>query len=368
MAASSKVGHLAVLVVGILASIFVSTELRTHAVDLIRHLRSGNWEVMTDRSTVEQIVRTKYADSSTWAINFAAATGQSFPLNNAGRRETVRLLGQQAMADSPNLRFNSAPLQVTYGGFLAQTLLELALPSKGEGVDPLRQMADELIRPVNGPQIPIDPTLYAKAQETLSKLPKTSLLKKALSDYDEFGRGRSLDFPAFEVASVPSDDAPGAWDAGAQTLPQLGKCKAKVSSLADPKQQVDANVALLPRLLEVSLDRRWLSGALLDEVLEKKGPLTSKYFKLEGDLRLVPERFWVLLPEDAWIEPGKDSDRAQVASWGKDNTCCRVVCSDGTFDLAPTSFRENKDATYTVRRSDQTPLLYAIVSRRRAGH
>lgn len=366
MAASSKVGHLAILAAGVLASILVSTDLRTHVVQLIRHLRSGNWEVMTDRSTVEHFVRTKYADSSAWAINFAAASGQSFPLNAAGRRETVRMLGQQAMADSPNLRFNSAPLQTAYGGFLAQTLLELALPSKGQAADTLRQMADELIRSAGGPQTPIAPTLYAKAQETLATLPKTNLLKKALSDYDEFGRGRSLDFPAFEVATVPSDDAPGAWDAGAQTLPQLGKCKAKVFSLADPKQQVDANVALLPRLLEVTIDRRWLSGALLDEVLEKKGQLTSKYFRLDGDLRLVPERFWVLLPEDAWIEPGKDTDRAQIVSWGRDNTCCRVVCNDSTFDLAPTSFRENKDATYTVRRSDQSPLLYVIVSRRRA--
>lgn len=366
MAASSKIAHLGILAVGVLASILVSTDLRTHALELIRHLRSGNWEVMTDHSTVERIVRTKYADNSTWAINFAAATGLSFPLNTEGRRETVRILGQQAMADSPNLRFNSAPLQTTYGGFLAQTLLELALPSKGQDADLLRRMADELDLPAGGPRTPINPTLYAKAQETLATLPKTNLLKKALSDYDEFGRGRSLDFPAFEVATVPSDDAPGAWDAGAQTLPQVGKCKAKVSSLANPKQEVDANVALLPRLLEVTIDRRWFSGALLDEVLRKKGPLTSKYFKMDGDLRLVPERLWVLLPEDAWIEPGTDTDRAQIVVWGRDNTCCRVVCNDGTFDLAPTSFRENKDGTYTVRRSDQSPLLYAIVSRRRA--
>ena len=156
MAASSKIGHIAIFAAGVLASILVSTDLRTHAVELIRHLRSGNWEVMTDRSTVEQIVRTKYAGSGTWAINFAAATGQSFPLNSAGRRDTVRLLGQQAMADSPNLRFNSAPLQTTYGGFLAQTLLELALPSKGQDADPLLQMADELVRPAGGPQTPID--------------------------------------------------------------------------------------------------------------------------------------------------------------------------------------------------------------------
>lgn len=218
-----------------------------------------------------------------------------------------------------------------------------------------------------GPRTPLDPALYAKAQDHLARLPKTSLLKQALNAYDEFGRGRSLDFPAFEVATMPSDDAPGSWDIQAQVLPQLGKCKAKVSSRADPQQHVDANVALLPRLLEVSLDRRWLSGALLDSVLEQKGPLTSRYFKRDGELRVIPERFWVLLPEDAWVEPARDSDRAQITRWGKESTCCRVVCNDATFELAPTSFRENKDSTFSLRRSDQSPLLFAVVSRRRAG-
>lgn len=362
----NKLGHFVVLVVGVFACVLVSRDLRTHAVELVSHLRSGNWEVMTDRSTVEKIVRNKYADSSTWAVSFLATTGQSFALHAAERRETIRSLGRQSIADSPNLRFNSAPLQHDYGAFLAQALLELALPAKREDANLLRRYAEDLINTSGSVRTLSDPELYSRAQDVLANLPKTSLLKKALSDYDEFGRGRSLDFPAYEVGTLPSDDAPGAWDVSAQTLPQLGKCKAKVSSFANSGQEIDANVALLPRLLEVGFDRRWISNALLDEVFERRGPFTARYFHASGHLRLIPERLWILLPEDASIAPDTDDDRKQIVSWGRDNTCCRIVCNGEIFDFSPTSFREHKDETYTLRRSDRSPLLYAIVSRRRA--
>jgi len=367
MAVSNKLGHAVIVVVGLFAAALVTTDLRSHVVELVRHLRSGNWEVMTDRSTVEKMVRAKYADSALWAITFPAASGQAYPLDDMNRKESVQQLGQQSQADEPNLRPNAAPLQKTYGGFLAQALLELAIRPDSGGNDPLSQLAGELTRNAAGPRKPLDPAVYGQAQAFLAKLPKTDLLKKALDDYNDFGPSRGLDFLAYEVATTPSYDNPGAWDAKALTLEQMGKCKAKVSSSADPKQQVDANVALLPRLLEIDLDRLWLSDALLDSLLAARNPLTSKYFQQSGDLRVIPKRLWVLLPQDAWIEPLKESDRTQIVGWGKDNTCCRVVCNDATFDLAPTSFRENKDATYTVRRSDQSPLLYAIVGRRRAG-
>ena len=313
-------------------------------------------------------MRAKYSDSAAWAINFVAASGQSFPLNDSGRRETVRLLGQQALAESPNLRFNSTPLQVAYGGFLAQALLELAIRPDAQDSAPLRRLASELTRTSTGPRKAIEPAVYSQARDYLAKLPKTDLLKKALDDYSDFGASRGLEFAAFEVATSPSDDNPGAWDSNAQTQPQAGKCKAKVKSLSDEKEQADANVALLPRILEVDLQRAWLSDAVIDSVFEEKGSLTSQYFQVNGDLRVIPKRFWVLLPEDAWIEPANDSDRSQIVGWGRDSTCCRVVCNDLTFVLNPTSFRENKDSTYTARRSDLSPLLYAVVSRRRAAH
>jgi hypothetical protein len=368
MALSRTIGHLIILIVGVLASIAVTTDLRLHVVELVRHLRSGNWEVMTDRGTIEQIVRAKYSDSAAWAITFAAASGQSFPLTDARRRETVMLLGQQALAESPNLRFNSTPLPVSYGGFLGKALLELAIRPDAGNSDALRRLASEFARTSTGPRKTIDPAVYSQAQDYLAKLPKMDLLKKALSDYSEFGPSRGLAFAAFEVATSPSYDNPGAWDSHAQTLAQVGKCKAKVKSLSDEKELADANVALLPRILEVDLERPWFSDALVDSALEKRGPLTSEYFQLNGDLRVIPKRFWVLLPEDAWIEPVSDSDRSRIIGWGHDNTCCRVVCDGFTFVLSPTSFRQSKDSTYTARRSDLSPLLYAIVSRRRAAH
>jgi hypothetical protein len=366
MAASNRLGHTAILVVGVLVAILVTTNLRSHVAELVRHLRSGNWEVMTDRSAVEQMVRAKYADSAAWTITFPAASGHAFPLDDKNRKDSVQQLGQQSQADGPNLRFNAASLQSTYGGFLATALFELAIRPESGVNDPLAQLADEMTRNMAGPRKPLDPALYAQAQAFLAKLPKTNLLKKALDNYNDFGPSRGLDFLAYEVATSPSYDNPGAWDIKALTLEQIGKCKAKVSSTANANQ-VDADIALLPRLLEIELDRLWLSDAFLDSLLAARNPLTSKYFQPNGDLRVIPKRLWILLPQDARIEPVKESDRTQIASWGNDNTCCRVVCKDATIDLAPTSFRENKDATYTVRRSDQSPLLFAIVSRRRAG-
>ncbi len=366
MAAANTFGHVVILVAGVLGAVLVTTDLRIHVAELVRHLRSGNWEVMTDRSSVERMVRAKYADSAAWAITFPAASGQAYPMDNENRKESVQQLGQQSLADEPNLRFNAASLQTTYGGFLATALLELGIRPERERNNPLARLADELMRIPATPRKPLDPALYAQAQASLAKLPKTDLLKKALDNYNDFGPSRGLDFLAYEVATSPSYDNPGAWDAKALTLEQIGKCKAKVSSSADPKQ-VDAEVALLPRLLEIELDRLWLSDAFLDSMFAARNPLTSKYFQPNGDLRVIPKRLWILLPQDARIEPVKESDRIQIISWGKEHTCCRVVCNDATIDLVPTSFRENKDATYTMRRSDQSALLFAIVSRRRAG-
>ncbi|PKA29564.1 hypothetical protein CWR41_06415 [Cedecea lapagei] len=366
MAILSKTGHFSILIAGVIISFLVTTDLRKHTAELVRHLRSGNWEVMTDRNTVEKIVRAKYTDSAAWAINFVAASGQSFPIDDASRRATVRLLGQQTLAESPNLRFNSYSLSAVYGDFLSQALLELAVHTAPPEAGPLKLLASELAKHYIGPAPAINLSLYSRAQATLAKLPNTNSLKKALKDYNDFGRGQSADFPAFEIGSVPSDDAPGAWNTAAQTLAQSGKCRAKVSSRSDPTHEIDANVAFLPRLLEVSFDRPWISNVLLDEALAGRGPLISKYFAADGPLRLIPERFWVLMPEDAWLEPANEPDRAKLREWGKDNTCCRVTCPGTIADLSSTSFRENKDSTFTVRRSDQAPLLYSIVSRRRA--
>lgn len=368
MKASKRLWHIAVLLIGIVTSVSISKDFQSHTLELLRHLQSGSWEIITDQSAIERLVRTKYAGSEKWAIHFTAASGQSFVLGESVRRETIRNIGHQTLEESEFLRFNSTYLYTSYGGFLAQSLLELTIPKSSNSTDPILLVVKELTKNSVGDPLPqIDPAHYSRAQDALAKLPNSSLLRKALSDFDEFGRGRSIEFPPYEVATVPSDDAPGEWDQQATTLPQSGKCKAKISSIADPNSQTEVYVALLPRLLEVNLDRRWLSDALLDEALGRKGPLTSKYFAFDGELRLVPSRLWVLLPADVWIEPETEKDRAHIVNWGNDNNCCRIVCNESAILLSPTTFRENKDKTFTLRRADKSPLLYAIVSRRRLG-
>lgn len=358
--------HAAIFAAGLLVSFLAARPLWQHTAVLVDHLGSGSWEVMTDRAAVEQIVRAKYGDTPAWAISFASASGASFPLDTAFRRDTLTQLGQQTLAESATLRFNATSLQTAYGGLLAQTLLERASPAAPQDASLLRRLADSLRDPGTQARPAPDPTLYERAQAILSSLPRTDVLTQALKQYEEFSQSRSPDFPAFDVAAIPSDDAPGAWDAGAQTLPQLGKCKAAVAALNDVTNGIEANVAILPRLLEVAIERPWLSDALLDRAQAGAPAVYRTYFGEGGELRLIPARLWILMPEDARIEPADEAGGARIRAWARDGSCCRVTCSGDIIDLGSGSLRTNKDGSYTMRRVDRTPLLYAIVSRRRA--
>ncbi|MFV3368550.1 hypothetical protein ACNFH5_10270 [Pseudomonas sp. NY15435] len=360
-------GHVLIVFFGALAGAFLSKDFRAHVLELVHHLQSGNWEVVTDNAAIESIVRKKYEDSSKWVVSFAATSGEAFSLDTtSSRRDTIRSLGRQTLAESVNLRFNSTSLQAAYGDFLSSSLLELSGDSFDSNGDPLRRLADELQRRYAGRPTPIDFSLYEKAQQRLAALPNTETLKKAIKDYGEQGVGISFDFPAFEVASMPSDDAPGAWNKGALVLPQSGKCRAKVMPSSDPNESIEANLAFLPRILEVSLERAWISSDLLDKKSIENGQLTSGYFESDGSLRVIPERIWVLMPENAWIQADSELDGKKLRSWGEGNVCCKVTCAGLVANLSPTSFHANPDATFSMRRADQIPLLYAIISRRRA--
>lgn len=352
-------------VVGVCLGILVSGPFLRHALGLGRHLSSGDWEVVSNKPYLDEYLRGKYkGQSAEWNVSFLAGSGRAYSLLPRHRHDTLREIGHATLRDTTSLLFTTTPLPVAYGALLQDALRkieEVLDPTSGSA---LRALERSIRRSVDHRTGKLDLDATRKAQEVLSRQSKTSVLRQALQSYSDFADARGLDFPSFEVGSDPPFDSPRAWDASSVVLPQQSRCRGVVSTLGDATDTVEASVVSYPRLVEVSLDRRWLSDALLDELASSRGS-SFVQFQQDGPLRLIPKDLWVLLPEAITITPLESRHAPLVDAWIVEGTCCRISCSDTSVRLSPDSVRRQQDGAYFGIRSDVEPVLYAIASRRR---
>lgn len=349
---------------GIFGVVLASGPLVLHALELLWHLKSGSWEVVSDKPYIEQYVRSKYEGAAKWDVAFVAGSGRSFSLQTEHRRDSIAEIGLGTISDSGGLRFGTTPLQVAYGELLQSVLRTVGAGLDRRGRQTIGGLVDSIAQSIGINPGYVDPEVYRRANQLLSKRPQTDLLRKALSDYGEYARSRGREFPAFQVGTVPSFDAASAWDAAAVVLPQQGRCLGQATSLGAETDAVEADVAVFPRLVEVNLDRRWMSDALLDSV-DAYGGESALQFAPGGNLRLVPARLWVLLPERVTFVV-QDAEKEDVVSrWVGDGLCCRIRCESISLTIGSQNLRRDSKGALSGTRSDLPPLLYALISRRR---
>jgi hypothetical protein len=350
---------------GILLVLLVSSGFRAHLTALARHLASGDWEVVSNKPYIDEYVRSKYSGgSSAWEVAFAAGSGRSFSLRPEHRQNSIAEIGQSTLADEPVLRIGATPLPVAYGALLQDALGEIADGLDRPSGNAVRRLIASITFGVEQKSGYIEPWAYERANTVLAKRPQTDLLRQALSAYEEFAGSRGLEFPSFAVGTDPPFDSPNAWDNAAVLLPQQGRCRGRITSLGNDSGIVEADVVSQPRLVEIRLDRRWMSDALMDSLSNRPGR-AAREFSQQGELRLVPSRFWVLMPEVVTFSLADPAGAAVVQRWASDGTCCKVVCLDSDVRLSPLTVRRQRSEAFVGIRADVDPMLYAVVSRRR---
>ncbi len=356
---------MSIVAIGLLLTFWWSGDIRRHSKDLFSHFLSGSWEVTTDRQSVEKLIRKSYGTSD-WSIQFAAGSGQAFPLDGSLRRSTLEGLGQKSLADEANLTFISSPLPGAYGNFLADSVRDLAETLGKVNTSVFDSVALSLEDRNFLTRRERDAQTYARARKILARSPHSDALRQALDDYTDFERPIGVDFRGFPVASKPSYDRDGAWSQNAQTLPQDSRCRGTVVPLSGAStESIASNISVSPRVIEVELVRPWLSDTLLDAKVKLGGQLGRRYFDQEGSLRLIPSRLWILMEDQIDFDVSGKSDKEKVSAWSSANNCCKFTCSAVTIALAPDSLRSPSDTHFSGLVDNTTPLLFAVVSRRR---
>jgi hypothetical protein len=344
---------------------WAAADIRIHAGALLQHLQSGSWEVVSSRPYLEQYIRRNYeADPSAWDLTFAAGSGYSYPLDDVQRESTLKDLGQAAFADIGTMREHSTPLPSSYGHLLAQRVSEIA-----ENVDERRD-AEQLRHAANKVESNVlegtrSPSAegYRGAQKILSRLPKGDLLAKALKAYSDYELSRGIDFPAFQTALDPSFAV-----TTSVVLPQAGRCRGAVRSTGQSTDQATADISVLPRLGRFHIQRPWVSDALLNETSQstRAGTPIGLHFSLNGDLRIIPDTLWILMPDQIEFNGVDQKDVAEITQWIANSTCCRIFCESSAFDVGPPGgVQQLVKGTFRAVRTDLPPQLYAVASHRR---
>lgn len=356
--------HLSLAIVGILSVYFLSADLRSHARELKAHFLSGNWEVTTNRQSVESEIRKKYPGSD-WSIQFVGGSGQAFSLDPKFRESTIQTIGQKTLNDNSSLSFYSSPLSGSYGDFLADSVLELSRTASPHKQGPLEKLAIMLEDNTPWTRQKRYAENYKRAREILSQLPNGNSLRHALDDYLTFEKGMGPVFPSFPVATQPAYDRDGDWNQQSQALEQEAKCRGTISPLYGTPENILASISISPRVVEVELIRPWLSDTLLDSRSRTGTDLSNRYFNNAGSLRLIPSQMWVLMDDKLMFDLDDASNHDRVAKLSSANNCCKVACDTVSFSLKPDSIRSPKIKSFSGLVDNGTPLLFAIVSRRR---
>jgi hypothetical protein len=330
------------------------------------HFESGNWETTTNRLSLESLIRSRYGSSADWDIHFLAGSGRAFPLDAASQSETISAVGQALLSDDrSNFDILAQTLPESLGDLLGDSIEELGLQEHNRSKRESLTTLGELFRhPSPDGRVQLNPDVYHRARAVLFSLPRQDPLREALGAYDLFSFDAGFKFPAFAVATKPAFNI-GTWDNQALAIDQQsGRCRAEISRIGNSDLKIVANTSAMPRALEISLERPWLNHSLLDKQV-KNPNLAEKFFGAKGPLRVIPERFWVAMPDKIVMEFETPDEANLAQTWASAGDCCKVVCPDDSITLKPGSVRvKNKLAMQGIV-DGSSPLLFAIVSNRR---
>lgn len=360
-------GTLLIGLAGLTLTLIVTRGVLRHVVELERHFTSGNWEITTDKTSIESRIRAKYGgDPTRWSITFAAGGVQSFPLTPAYRSDTIEYIGQRALYDVPQLQFRSSVLPSIYGDFLADEVLSLGRTRRAADSQLLTRLSRMLRGRFVDRSISYAET-YRRGERILSEMPSTSSLVKALDEFKDYDVSLGV-FHAFQVFTNPPYDAVDALDAHGVTLEQSDRCLAQVSPTDSSEPGVQAYISRFPRAVEVELTRHWLSDELLDRTLADDSNIAKNYFGVDGPIRVIPFRLWILLPDEVRVDLRTSGNADLIKKWGNRFLCCRVTCGDTVLQLIPATVTLAGQDVLRGHEAGMDPILFAIVSRHRIAH
>lgn len=357
-------GRLLIGLAGLIVTSLVTRPVARHVVELERHFTSGNWEITTDKTSIESRIRAEYGgDPTRWSISFVGGGARSFPLTPAYRSDTVEYIGQRALYDVPQLQFRSSVLPSTYGDFLSDEVLSLGHTRRAADSQLLTRLSRMLKGRFVDRSISYAET-YRRGEQILSGMPSTSSLVKALDQFRDYDLSLGV-FHAFQVFTIPPYDAADAVDAHGVTLEQSDRCLAQVGPIDSAEPDVQAYISRFPHAVEVELTRHWLSDELLDRTLANRSDVATTYFGVDGPMRVIPFRLWILLPDEVRVDLRTSGKPDSIKKWSNSFLCCRVTCGQTVVQLAPATVTLAGQEVLRGREAGMDPTLFAIVSRHR---
>ena len=315
---ASKALLLVVTIGGLAVLLIAAWPFLAHIAELNKHFRSGSWETISDRAALQSLIERKFYDRSRWLVSFPAGSAQALLFDAKDRDETLRSIGHGSVSDQAGFVLTGETLPEDY-----------------------RSLLDSIDHKYDG-------------------------LASAWTDFNAYALGKGALFPAFDVFSTPAYDNEGALVANTVVLAQQsGKCVGEIRSVDANPSKASGTISTYARVLEIKLQRPWLSESLLDSASRSDNPHISAFFHPNGPLTNIPDRIWVLMPDRITIRGAADSDSQAISTWVQDRVCCQVVCPGLDARLSPSTLHFQADKAVIGNRQGVEPLLYAIISRRR---
>lgn len=315
---ASKALLLAVTIGGLAALLVAAWPFLAHIAELNKHFRSGSWETVSDRAVLQSLIERKFYDRSRWLVSFPAGSAQALLFDSNDREETIRSIGHGSVSDQAGFVLTGETLPEDY-----------------------RSLLNSIDHGYSG-------------------------LSSAWTDFNAYALGKGALFPAFDVFSTPAYDNDGALAANTVLLAQQsGKCAGEIHSTDASLSKASGTISTYPRVLEIKLQRPWLSESLLDSASRSNRPSLVAFFHPNSSLTNIPDRIWVLMPDRITIRGAADIDTQAISGWVRDRVCCQVVCPGLDARLSPSTINLQADKAIIGNRQGVEPLLYAIISRRR---
>jgi hypothetical protein len=360
---------LVISLAGFVVTALASARWREHVGVLLAHFRSGNWSVNTDSESFEAAIFAKYGvQNNKWAVHYVAGSGELFPLDPLRREASIELLGQSTLSAGDAFLPRPGMLAPGYGSLLAAAVTRLGDQRSKHDRDALQELANAIgLAPIDGAEPAVNLKGLRRANEILSLLQGSHPLRQALDKYATWKRDLGVDFPAFAVATTPPALNESEWIRGALSYPQASKCNGTVQTRTGSEAAaVPATIAVVPRAIDVGLNRPWLSDTFADDAAAN--PVYQKFFAPGGALHLIPMRLWIRMEDLIQVEFSEDDRRNEVRTWIRAGECCTIHCDSTKLALQTESVIETTTGAVEGRVEGQQPVLFAIISRvRNAG-